>query len=85
MFQHVGDRICGLTERVDLVDDHLNLAGLEEFGEGMAAVSRIAESGKSNTTTRRLSAADDATVLPLPPRTSVSPSDRVVLFMLFYL
>ena len=37
--QHVGDRVRGLAERVDLVDDHLDVARLEECGEGIQVLA----------------------------------------------
>ena len=33
--QHVGHRVRRLAERVGLVDDHLDVAGFEELGEGI--------------------------------------------------
>src|SRR3990172_10683121 len=37
--QHVGDRIRGLAEGVDLVDDHLDVAELEERCEGFQVLA----------------------------------------------
>ena len=33
--QHVGHRVRRLAERVGLVDDHLDVSGFEECGEGI--------------------------------------------------
>ena len=35
VFEHVGDRVGGVAERVGPVDDHLDVTGFEECGEGI--------------------------------------------------
>ena len=49
MFQHVGDRARGLAERVDLVDDDLDVARLEQCSQGGEVLAIHGTSDELNT------------------------------------